>query len=171
MPADLPSVIRDWDPAFRILAALAAPGGLWFWIDKYRNRVQIKVRSVSLLNGDTSGRWLALRVENVGAAVTSTESTFSVSGYTIERKRFALTYRFQNEHTKLTPFDAVELSAAHNAYENNTLLWAWYFVLRVSLTRGRTLKIRCRNIEFQQLGFWQFNWERFRYVYFGKLPE
>ena len=170
MPIDLPALLRDWDPALKVLGALAAPGGLWFWFDKYRNRVHIKIRRAGFTRGDTSGRGITLVVENVGSTATSTGPNLTIKGRNLKREAFKLNYRLLGDHAKLPPLEVVELNATHGDPENRTLIWAWYFVVKVPLSRGRSVKIRVRNAEFQQLGFWRFHWERFRFVYLKHTP-
>ena len=171
MPTDLPTLLREWDPALKVLGALAAPGGLWFWFDKYRNRVHVKVRRAGFTSGDTSARGLTLVVENVGSTATSTGPNLTVTGRNVKREVLNLNYRLQGEHAKLPPLDVVELNATHADPENRTLIWAWYFVVRVPLSRGPPIKIRVRNAEFEQLGFWRFHWERFLFVYLNHTPS
>ena len=170
MSIDLPALLSEWDQALKVIGALAAPGGLWFWFDKYRNRVRLRPRRAGFTHGDTSGRGLTLVVENVGSMATSTGPSLTVTGRDVKRKVFQLNYRLLGEHAKLPPLDVVELNATHGDPENRTLFWAWYFVIKVPLTRGSTLKIRVRNAEFQQLGFWRFHWERLRFLYLKHTP-
>ena len=170
MAVDLFSLLLEWDPALKVLGALAAPGGLWFWFDKYRNRVRVKVRRAGFTQGDTSGRGLTLVVENVGSSATSAGPNLTVTGRSVHRHGFKLNYRLIVEHAKLPPLDAVEINATHNDPENRTLYWAWYFVIKVPLSRGRAIKVRCRNAEFEQLGFWRFHWERSRFVFLKHTP-
>lgn len=170
MPIDLPALLREWDPALKVLGALAAPGGLWFWLDKYRNRVQVRIRKAGFTRGDTSGRGLALSVENVGSIATSTGPHLTVTGRNLKRQTFRLNYRLVGDHAKLPPLDVVELNATHSDPESRTLVWAWYFVVTVPLSRGRPINIRVRNADFEQLGFWRFHWERLRFVYLKQIP-
>ncbi len=170
MPIDLAALLADWDPFLKILGALAAPGGLWFWYDKFRNRVRLKVRSAGFTLGDTSGRGITLSVENAGSVATSTGPHITIVGRDRKRQAFRLDYRLIGQHAKLPPLDVVELTATHAHPESRTLMWAWYFTIKVPLSRGRTVAIRVRNAKFDQLGFWRFQWERFRFVYLKHTP-
>jgi len=170
MPVDFSALLTDWDPLFKILGALAAPGGLWFWYDKFRNRVRLKIRSAGLTPGDTSGRGLTLSVENVGSVATSTGPHITVVGHDLKRQAFRLNYRLIGQHAKLPPLDVVELTATHAHPENRTLLWAWYFTIKIPLSRGRTVAIRVRNAQFERLGFCRFHWERFLFFCLKRIP-
>jgi hypothetical protein len=170
MAVDLFSLLRDWDPALKVLGALAAPGGLWFWFDKYRNRIRIKVLCARFTQGDTSGRGLTLVVENVGSSSTSAGPNLTVTGRDKYRHVLKLNYRLIVKHVKLPPLDTVEIHATHNDPGSETLFWAWYFVIKVPLSRGRAIKVRCRNAKFEQLGFWHFHWERFRFICLKHTP-
>lgn len=171
MLINLPALLSNLDPALKVLGALATPGGLWFWWDKYRNRIRLRVRRAEFTRGETSGRGLTLVVENIGAVGTSTGPDMTVTGMNTKRQSFKLRYRLRGEHAKLLPLEVVELNATHADPESRTLIWAWYFVVEVPLSRGYPLKVRVRNAKFQQLGFWRFHWERFRFVYLKHTPD
>ena len=89
---DLVGWLQHYDLAIKIVTAVAAPGGIWFWIDKYRNRIRIKVRKLNLPAGDTSVRRIAFECENVSGILTSLEPTFILTGYTPERGRQTYTF-------------------------------------------------------------------------------
>ena len=170
MLPDLSALLREWDSVLKVLGALAAPGGLWFWIDKYRNRIRVKVRHAGFATQGTDGRGLMLLVENIGSTATSTGPLLLISGRSEKREPFTLKYSLERAHAKLMPFDLVELISSHNDRESRTLFWAWYFVVKLPLSRGGTVKVRCRNSKFEQLGFWRFHWELFRFALLRQTP-
>lgn len=168
---EIPALLREWDLALKVLGALAAPGGLWFWIDRYNNRVRLVIRRAEIANADASGTRLTLVVENVGSNTTSAGPNLTVAGLNTKRYKFCLCYRLEGDHTKFVPFEAVNLNAAHGNAESETLIWAWYFVVTIPLSRGRPLKIRYRNVEFQRLSFSRFHWERFCFLHLKRTPD
>ena len=103
MPIDLPALLRDLDPVLKVLGALAAPGGLWFWYDKYKNRVHIKIRQAGFTRGDTPGRGITLVVENIGSTATSTGPKLTIEGRNVKRESFRFDYRLLSDHAKLPP--------------------------------------------------------------------
>lgn len=161
----------DNDLVAKLLAALATPGGIWFWIDKYRNRVRIRIRKLKL--ADTSGRRIAFEAENVSSLLTSLEPTFLLTGYSPEKKK--QTYRFTiegNGHERQLPAHVLrQVVAGHNARENLQMLSLWYMILTVPLTRGGRVRVRIRNVEFEPIRFSLFHWERMRFLLLGKVPD
>jgi hypothetical protein len=47
--------LRNHDTIVKIAALAATPGGIWFWIDKYRNCVRIRIRNLGLSAPDALG--------------------------------------------------------------------------------------------------------------------
>jgi hypothetical protein len=155
----------------KVLAALATPGGIWFWIDKYRNRVQIRVRNVRLVWSNL--QYLGFEVENVSSIVTSYEPILQLTGYHSDqtgRTKFA--YKFTAEMTdrQLAPLVEKTVAASHKEKDKPEINFLWYMTLTITLTRGRKVRVRIRNIEFETIGFLRFQWELFLYRVFGKLP-
>ena len=50
----------------KIVGVALAPGGIWFWHEKYKNRVQIKVRKCDFAMVDKSLRGIEFKLENIG---------------------------------------------------------------------------------------------------------
>jgi len=161
--------LQNYDNLLRVLGAIAAPGGIWFWIDKYRNRIRIKVRKFGLVKGDQSGRGISFELENVGASVTSLEPTFTVSAYSPKREYEVYNFRIEGDERRLSPHDLLPIQGWHSNRENRVILFGWYMTLTLRLTRGRRVRVRVRNAEFQQLGWLRFHWERMRFTLFGAL--
>lgn len=163
--------LQQYDSTLKLLGAIAAPGGIWFWIDKYRSRIRIKVRNFGLVRGDLSGRGISFELENVGNSNTSLEPIFSVSAYTPKRERQRFNFRIEGNERRLSPHDLLSVQGWHNGPENHAILFGWYMTFTLRLTRGRTVRLRVRNANFQQLGWMQFQWERVLFVLFGKLGK
>lgn len=160
----------DYDAMLKILGALAAPGGVWFWIDKYRNRIRIKVRNFGFIRGDQSGRGISFELENVGSATTSLEPTFRVLAYSPERERQRYSFKVEGNDRKLEPHELKLIQGWHSNPENRVVIFGWYMVFILPLTRGRNIRVRVRNAQFQQLRWLQFHWERMCFKLFGKVP-
>lgn len=170
MAIDLPELLKQID-VLKLLGALAAPGGLWFWIDKYKNRIRVRVRNLGFIRKDLSGRSLAFQIENLGSSPTSLEPTFRMKGYTPKREPFDLMFRIQGETRKLSPYEAVSVQGFHSGPESTTLAFCLYSTLVVPLTRGRNVVIRVRNAEFEPIGWFRFHWEKLRFKWFGWHPS
>jgi len=95
--------LKDNDLALSAVAALAAPGGIWFWIDKFRNRIRIKIRQLGLPVGDTSAREITFEAENISSALTSFEPKFTLVGYTPKGERLAYSFTFDGADRQLPP--------------------------------------------------------------------
>jgi hypothetical protein len=168
---EVANAISQYDTLLKILGAVAAPGGIWFWIDKYRNRIRIKVRNFELARIDQSGRGVSFELENVGTAITSLEPSFSVSLCTRKRERVTCTYRIDGDARRLAPHELVRVIGWHNHPESNVVLFGWYMNFKLPLTRGGNIHVYIRNAEFKQISPIKFYWERLRFMMFGKLPE
>ena len=168
---DIVGWIQHYDVAIKIVTAVAVPGGIWFWIDKYRNRIRIKVRRFELPARDTSVRGIAFECENISGSLTSLEPTFTLTGYTPERGRQTYTFTIDGNDRQLPPHVPKQVLGFHNDRENRIILLLWYMAFTVSLTKGAPIRLRYRNAECVRLGFFRFHWERLRYVWLGKMPS
>jgi hypothetical protein len=109
---DHKSVVRE------IATTLGTPGGIWFLIDKYRNRVRVRVRNVSLALLDTVPRRLTLEVENISATVNSFEPTLHLVGYHSDHgriwKKFKYEFAVASADRQLPPRVAKQIVATHS---------------------------------------------------------
>ena len=155
----------------KAVTAIAAPGGIWFWIDKYRNRIRITIRNLNLPTGDTSLRRIKFEAENVSGTLTSLEPTFLLTGYTPERKKQVYSFTIEGTDRQLPAHVPKQVVAIHNEMENRIMLFLWFTTFQVALTRGGRVRARFRNAEFKQIGFLRFQWERMLFVTLGKVPD
>jgi len=163
--------LQQYDTLLYVLMAIAAPGGIWFWVDKYRNRIRVKVRNFDFSRGDVSGRSVAFEIENIGTASTSLEPTFRLSFYSPKRERQNLTFRMDGDDRRLLSCELKPIVGWHNDPETVDIAFGWYMVLTLSLTRGGNARVRFRNAEFRKLGWLRYQWERMLFKVFGKLPK
>jgi hypothetical protein len=161
---DIKIFFEKWDAIIQIIVAIAAPGGIWFWIEKYKNQPRVKFRSASLLNRYNLENGLILNVENVGLTSTRTYPKIAVSGITLNRVKFKAYYKLQDENIKLQPLEVKALIAAQTGSCHVYIQTAWYIKIELYFIHGRPLTIRMRNAEFQQLNSWRFHWERVRFL-------
>ena len=168
-------LLTDWllahDMLIKLVALVGAPGGLWFWIDKYRSRVRVLIRNVRLAGSSMAS--IGFEAENISSTVTSLEPTLRLTGYTVpDRTKVLYQFTVQGNARQLPPHVAVQfaVSTAPLANNPNPLTFLWYTTLTVPLTRGGKVRIRLRNAQFERLPFVKFHWERFRYIALGKTP-
>jgi len=161
--------LKDYDFAIKVIATVAAPGGIWFWIDKYRNRIRIKVRKLGLPPGDTSIRGIAFEAENVSSTLTSFEPKFILTGYLPERKKQTYIFTIDGNDRQLPSHVSKQFTSWHNNMENRILLFLWFMTFELPLSRGRSVRVRVKNSEFKPIGFFKFHWQRLLFIWFGKL--
>jgi hypothetical protein len=163
--------LKNHDTIVKVVALLATPGGIWFWIDKYQSRVQIRIRNVRLTGSSDLG--IAFEAENVSSVLTSYERILHLTGYHSDRAgRKKLSYKFtvQNAERQLTPLVEKSVVAIDNETGKPKIIFLWYMTLTVTLTRGRKVRVRIRGAEFKTIGFLRFQWERFLFLTFGMTP-
>lgn len=168
---EITALLNDYDAPLKIIAAVAAPGGIWFWIDKFRNRIRVKVRRLAFAVGDTSLRGLTFEAENISPTVTSFEPEFTVVGYTPMRKKLAYTFTLDGADRQLPSYVSKQFIGWHPPTGNDILAFLWFMTIRLPLSRGRVVRIRVLNAELETMGFFRFYWQRLLWVRFGRLPK
>lgn len=169
--AEISAWLKDNDVLIKVVATVAAPGGIWFWIDKFRNRIQIKIRRLGLPTGDTSIRGIEFEAENVSSVLTSFEPEFTLVGYSHKGKKQTYTFRFESADRQLPSHVSKQFLGRHNHSENDILLFLWFMTFHFPLSRGRRMKIRIRNAELKPVGFLRFHWERLLFLWFRRVPN
>lgn len=169
--AEIAALLNDYDVPLKVIAAIAAPGGIWFWIDKFRNRIRVKVRGLEFPLGDNNLRGLTFEAENISPTVTSFEPNFTVVGYTPTRKKLIYTFALQGADRQLPPHVSKQFIGWHDPTENDILAFLWFMTIRLTLSRGRIVRVRILNSGFEKMGFIRFHWQRFLYVCLGRLPK
>ena len=168
---DISSWLKDHDAVFKTIATIAAPGGIWFWIDKFRNRIRIKVRQLGYSQVDTGIYGFSFEAENVSSVLTSFEPEFTLVGYSPERKKLNFTFRFEATDRQLPPHLSKQFLGRHNHEDSRIFLFLWFMKFRFPLNRGRYVTVRVRNAMFEPIGFFRFYWERLLFIWFGMLSE
>ena len=164
-------LLKDNDLAIKALATIAAPGGIWFWIDKFRNRICIKIRKLGFPRGDTSIRGITFEAENVSSTLTSFEPKFTLTGYSPERRKQTYTFTIDGADRQLPSHVSKQFVGWHNHAENRILIFLWFMTFQLPLSRGRCVRLRVRNSRFERIGFFRFHWERLLFIWFRRLPE
>ena len=156
----------------KIVGVALAPGGIWFWHEKYKNRVQIKVRKSDFAMGDKSLRGIEFKLENIGPMPIALEPKFQLIGYSPERQRQVYNFNIDTKISRQLPQHIEHYVLAwHNDTGNRVMLFLWFMVFRLKLTNGKRLTIRIRNAHFQEIRFFKFHWERLRFLLLGRLPS
>jgi hypothetical protein len=156
------------DAITKTLLVMAAPGGIWFWIDKYRSRVRVLIRHVRLSGTEQLG--IAFEAENVSSTLTSFEPTLKLTGYEGRWRRVSYIFTANSDDRRLTPHVATQIVAIPDDVERHALLFLWHMTLTMTLTRGRKVHVRILNSEFKTVGMLRLRWERFCHLAFGRLP-
>lgn len=141
-----------------ILGALAAPGGVWFWVEKYRNRTRIVVRRFALEGGVFGGRGVVMELESLGSQLTSLEPTFTCSFLNVGGQRRTVMYRFQTQDRRLPPHEVRTFVASHSDPEPNAVIFANYMFFRLCVTKGAMPSILFRDIQFAKVSRASWFW-------------
>lgn len=164
------SWLKEYDTLLKALGAIATPGGIWIWFDKYRNRIRVRVHSLAFPPGDPIARTIVFEAENICDTLTSLEPTFTMTGLTPERVMRTYTFTIDGKDRQLSPHIPKQILAVHNNKENGRMLFLWYMTFTIPLTRGSTIKLRYRNANREILGFFRFHLERLQFKWVGKVP-
>src|ERR1022692_4393469 len=152
------------DAVTKFVFALAAPGGIWFWVDKIRNRVRIRIRDVRMIGSEVLG--IAFEAENISSNLTSFEPRLLLTGYDTKRMKVSYTFTAFDDDRQLTPLVAKQIVTNPNAKEKQAPIFLWSMTLTITLTRGRKVRVRILNADFRTLGFPRFQWGRFSFLVF-----
>ena len=158
----------------KTLTTLAAPGGIWFWIDKYRNRVRIRIRNLKLTLTGSDPKAIAFEAENVSSMLNSYEPSLRLTGYYSDGdskwKKFEYMFTEKGNDRQLPPHAAKQVLVTHEEKDKPEIIFLWLMTLTVSPTRGHKVRVRIRNAEFQTVGILRFHWERLLLLIFRRLP-
>lgn len=132
-------VILDYfssDP-LRILYFLGGAGGVWYWIEKWLDRVRLRVRvldhSFDPQNQQLEVR-LAIEVVNLGKTTTSLEPHLICVGYDVNRRRHSQKLQIENDERQLPPHSTRQFIAEGNLDARYPF---WLFkTYRIPPTRG-----------------------------------
>lgn len=168
---NISSWLKEHDNIIKVVTAIAAPGGFWFYIDKFRSRIRIKVRKLDLTPLDTTIRKITFEAENVSSTLTSFEPHFTMTGYSPERKKQKYTFAFAGNDRQLPPHVSRLFTGQHSNTDNRIIIFLWFMTFRLPLSRGSCVNARFVNSEFVPIGFIKFHWTRLLYIWFGRVPK
>lgn len=164
------------DP-MRILALIGGSGGLVYWIDRYQNRMRVKIKLIDLglfqKQGESKST-LIFEAENLGTKPTSLKSQVFLYGFLpkdvqresakkIRRKK----YVFQIESSERTLQPNVPKIIKAKANVDPMALFLWFMTYVISPTRGKTCKIRVRSASKTVINLFQYIIELGGYILFN----
>lgn len=159
------------DP-LKILYLLGGAGGVWFWIEKWRERIRISVRTVGHSFDTKLGELLAVEFEfeavNLGKWPTSLEPHVYCSGYIKQRQYEIGKLEIQNEERILPPHSTRRFKAV-GRLTSNYIFWL-FKCYRICPTRGADCVIYTRAFPDNPLSWLRYNFELSFYRWFGWLP-
>ncbi|WP_316367696.1 hypothetical protein [Candidatus Thiodiazotropha sp. CDECU1] len=156
------------DP-LNLLYFIGGSGGIWYWINQWRDRIRIRVRlqkeTFDLASENDLKVKVEYEIENVGSRTTSLEPTVFVSGYTPKKEYVQASFEISDLERELPPFKPKMFRAAFK-------IGAVYpFLLFISYTfrptRGIGKRLRVWSIGKRHIGFVRFYYELLRFKLFG----
>lgn len=168
------------DP-MRILALVGGSGGLFYWLDRYQNRMRIKIKLIDLglfqKQGESQST-LIFEAENLGTKPTSLGQQIVLYGFIpkvvqhkpakkINRKKYV--FKIESAERTLQPNVPKIITAKANVDKMTPFLWFMTYV--ISPTRGKTCKIRVRSAEKTVINIFQYVIELAAYILFNVLIE
>jgi len=160
------------DP-LKILYALGGAGGIWFWIEKWLDRIRVRVRPITHSFDDKPDGTLEVTIEfevvNVGKAPTSLEPYIFCAGYEIKRRYRSARLDISETDRLLRPHTTRQFTAVGRA--EATYPWWLFKSFRICPTRGHD-RVICTRSGFGEgtLGRLRYDLELTLYRRFGWLP-
>jgi hypothetical protein len=159
------------DP-LKILYLLGGAGGVWFWIEKWADRIRIQVRPIEH-SFDTDMEpnievELSFEVVNLGKSPTSLEPHIFCSGYDIHRKLQIGKLEIQDAERLLPPHSTRKFKAS-GKLDAKYIFWL-FKTYRISPTRGTDRVIYTRSFPDKPLSRLRFDAELTLYKWGGWLP-
>ena len=168
--AEIAQLFKDNDFTIKVITVVAAPGGLWFYIDKFANRIRIKIRKLGFVSGDRTLRGIEFQAENISSSLTSVEPKFELKGYSTERSKQVFTFVIDaKQDRQLPPHVPKTFTALHSSRDNRVIHFLWFMTFSIPLSRGKTIRFRVRNADMQQIGWFRFQYERALFLLFDKI--
>ena len=158
----LSSLAKNHAQVLAILGAIASPGGIWFWVDKFRNRTKAVIRSVRLEQGALGARALVLEVENISTLLTSLEPQILCTFVDLKNKRRRLIYAIQGKDRRLPPHELKTFVASHADLDANLICFSKAIKLYPRLNRGSISSAFYTNIEFKKISRSRYVFTHFR---------
>ena len=165
-------IIYFTEDPLRILYLIGGSGGLWFWVNEWRNRTRIKISMLSEtfdteinpnINIETK-----LEITNLGNSVTSIGSSITVKALTPERNVVFYQFIVSSPERSLMPHEpkTITLSTTCDA----KYAFTWFRTYSVGLSRGLSTTLRTKNTSNKPLSLWQYYFGYYLFKIFGWLP-
>ena len=131
---------------YPIYLFIGAAGGLYFFIDNYRNRVRIKIRNlkeIMRLDDQWNQRKTSIWVEitNIGKHMTSLEPEIFFTGYEPEGRKIYGVFEIYDISRDLHPHMSKNIQATIKE-DIEIFEFLWFKTYTFTLTRGRKKRIR-----------------------------
>lgn len=159
------------DP-LKVLYVLGGTGGVWFWVEKWIERIRVQIRPLSHtfdVAPDTKVHvQLQFEAVNIGKSPTSLESHVFCSGYSPQRELMSSLLEISEPDRILPPHSTRTFTASGDI---DALYPFWLFkAYRISPTRGVACTIYTRSNPRKPINWLQFDLELTLYRMFGWLP-
>lgn len=159
------------DP-LKVLYILGGAGGVWFWIEKWLDRIRVRVRLLSHSFDTKPDESLEVTVEfevvNVGKLPTSLEPYVFCSGYEIKRRYQSVQLMISEQDRLLPPHATRSFTAVGKA--NPTYPWWLFKAYRICPTRGQDKVMYTRSSPIKVISRLRYDLELTLYRWFGLLP-
>lgn len=160
------------DP-LKILYLLGGTGGIWYWVNQWRDRIRIRVR----IRGETFDVkeepnlevTAEYEIENIGSRITSLEPTVLVSGYTPKGEIQRASFEIEDLERDLPPFKPKQFRAVFKVPASYPFLL--FRTYTFSPTRGSGKRLRVWSASRRNISFVRFYFELARFKTFGMYEE
>lgn len=160
------------DP-LKILYLVGGTGGIWYWINQWRDRIRIRVRirseTFDLKEEPNLEVTAEYEIENIGSRVTSLEPTILISGYTPRRQYQQASFEIEDLERDLPPFKPKLFRATFEVSASYPFLL--FRTYTFTPTRGSGKRLRVWSASRRNIGFLRFYFELLRFKIFGTYEE
>lgn len=156
------------------IAVIGAPGGIAFWIDKYRSRIRVDILGIDFSPMGVDHNGLIFWAENVGPAMTALRPTFVLTAYSgIDRKKYRYTCFIEPvEGRQMPPYQAKTFSCLYQEIDNPQIAFNWFMTFKFPLSKGGSARYRTLNADgFEPVGFLKFYYHLFFFKMRGDVPQ
>ena len=158
------------DP-LKILYFLGGAGGVWFWLEKWLDRIRLRVRVTDHFF-DVTSQGLRVTIEfeivNIGKSPTSLQPFVSCVGHSPKREVNRAVFRFADPDRSLLPHATKSLKAIGDT--DATYPWWLFKSYRLSPTRGGDRVVCCRSNPRETISRVRHDVELSIFRWFGWLP-
>jgi hypothetical protein len=159
------------DP-LRILYLLGGAGGIWFWVEKWLDRIRLYVRPISHtfdLKADDIEVKFVFEVVNIGKSPTSLSPSIDCVGYSQRRQRETAKLEIADPERLLPPHSTKTFTAIGRI--NPTYPFWPFKSFRISPTRGRNHVMHFRSNPKKVIGKFGYHAELARFRWLWWLPS